>query len=100
MTVTYVSIRQHTSAYVSAYLLGSQSFPRMTVTYVSIRQHTSAYVSIRQRIPAGIPVLSADYCNIQSLHIGPQLYQGIGSHVLDTEPLGMRLTLLVERRLL
>ncbi len=36
----YVSIRQHTSAYVSVC--------QLTPAYVSIRQHTSAYVSIRR----------------------------------------------------
>jgi hypothetical protein len=63
-----VSIRQHTSAYVSirekcrqqttAYVSPNTSAyvnayrPPATSAYVSIRQHTSAYVSIRERIPA------------------------------------------------
>ncbi len=46
----YVSIRQHTSAYVSiAYVsMHASSFPLPSTppAYVSIRQHTSAYVSI------------------------------------------------------
>ncbi len=37
----YVSIRRHTSAYAMGHLL-------VTLSYVSIRQHTSAYVGIRQ----------------------------------------------------
>jgi hypothetical protein len=77
---TYVSIRQHTSAYVSAYLsirqigkeqeslisgteftcFTSRKVPMFTSdeasdeatssAYVSIRQHTSAHVSIRQHV--------------------------------------------------
>ncbi len=41
-TSAYVSIRQHTSAYVLANSFASH------FAYVSIRQHTSVYVSIRQ----------------------------------------------------
>jgi hypothetical protein len=44
----YVSIRQHTSAYVSI----------RTSAYVSIRQHTSAYASIRQHTSARCPFIS------------------------------------------
>ncbi len=46
----YVSIRQHTSAYVSmsAYV----SIRQHTSAYVSIHPHTSAYVSIRQHTSA------------------------------------------------
>jgi hypothetical protein len=51
-TSAYVSIRQHTSAYVSIYvhyhLILLYMCPH-TALYV-IRQHTSAYVSIRQRM--------------------------------------------------
>jgi hypothetical protein len=55
--LTYVSIRQHTSAYVSIRQrracvscgLRETSVCQHTSAYVSIRQHTSAYVSIRQR---------------------------------------------------
>jgi hypothetical protein len=45
----YVSIRQHTSAYVRA--LPNAQAPQALVfaaAYFSIRQHTPAYVSIRQ----------------------------------------------------
>jgi hypothetical protein len=52
-TSAYVSIRQHTSAYVrerSRQLAHSAAAP--TCAYVSIRQHTTAYVSIRQHTPA------------------------------------------------
>jgi hypothetical protein len=44
----YVSIRQHTSAYVSVcklFGLGVLDPPQHTSAYVSIRQHTSAYAS-------------------------------------------------------
>jgi hypothetical protein len=49
-TSASVSIRQHTSAYVSIRMLtaGTCNFSS-TSAYVSIRQHTSAYVSIRHR---------------------------------------------------
>jgi len=43
----YVSIRQHTSAYVS-----NVSIRQHTSAYVRIRLHTSAYVSIRQHTSA------------------------------------------------
>jgi hypothetical protein len=43
-TSAYVSTRQHTSAYVST--------RQHTSAYVSIRQHTSAYASIRQHTSA------------------------------------------------
>jgi hypothetical protein len=56
ITPAYVSIRQHTSAYVVDHALvdhvyiyiRSVSIRQHTSAYVSIRQHTSAYVSIRQ----------------------------------------------------
>jgi hypothetical protein len=46
LSLAYVSIRQHTSAYVSIRMLRR---PRSVLpgTLISIRQHTSAYVSIR-----------------------------------------------------
>jgi hypothetical protein len=50
----YVSVRQHTSAYVSIRqaLVAAAAVARELVVepeaYVSVRQHTSAYVSIRQ----------------------------------------------------
>jgi hypothetical protein len=47
-TSAYVSIRQHTSAYVS--------IRQHTSAYVSIRQHTSAYVSIRQHTSAYVSI--------------------------------------------
>ena len=49
-----VSIRQHTSAYVSRsrcyrlYLLAPPAAPAQLLSCVSIRQHKSAYVSVRQ----------------------------------------------------
>ncbi len=43
LTYAYVSIRQHTSAYVSQH----------TSAYVSIRQHASAYTRMRQHTSAG-----------------------------------------------
>jgi hypothetical protein len=49
----YVSIRQHTSAYVRKGLDANWHAPAAYVSvYVSIRQHTSAYASIRQHTPA------------------------------------------------
>jgi hypothetical protein len=62
-TVAYVSIRQHTSAYVSIrHILASTSTPvyanrwctEHTSAHVSTRQHTSAYVSIRQPTSADV----------------------------------------------
>jgi hypothetical protein len=49
-TAAYVSMRQHTSAYVSILaerVLQCSTQLQHTSAYVSIRQHTSAYVSIR-----------------------------------------------------
>ncbi len=50
-TSAYVSIRQHTSAYVSIPAVGlgasAEATRQHTSAYVSIRQHTSAYVSMR-----------------------------------------------------
>jgi hypothetical protein len=58
--VPYVSIRQHTSAYVS--IRGAEGYLSI-VPYVSIRQHTSAYVSIRQRTSAyGAPKATYQQC--------------------------------------
>ncbi len=52
-TSAYVSIRQHTSAYVSiAPAWGAAPAAEHTSAYVSIRQHTSAYVSICQHTSA------------------------------------------------
>jgi hypothetical protein len=74
----YVSIRQHTSAYVSirvpllragksqrasASLLSSVTKNTPASVFVSIRQHTSAYVSIRQHTSAeslGVACLECD----------------------------------------
>jgi hypothetical protein len=55
----YVSIRQHTSAYVSIRQpsllhIASPTAFFTTCKDVSIRQHTSAYVSIRQRCPSSL----------------------------------------------
>jgi hypothetical protein len=71
----FVSIHQHTSAYVSLHVCDLQhglfndacaegaayvSIPRYhTSAYVSIRQHTSAYVSIRQHTSAYVSELCA-----------------------------------------
>jgi hypothetical protein len=56
-TSVYVSIRPHTSAYVSIALCGSGSTAlHHTSAYVSIRQHTSAYVSIRQHTSAYVSI--------------------------------------------
>ncbi len=62
----YVSIRQHTSAYISIRQQASRTrrklwcAPRQRAVaptaYVSIRQHTSAYASIRQRTSAYVSV--------------------------------------------
>jgi hypothetical protein len=55
----YVSIRQHTSAYVSACRCTTCSVAESslhTSAYVSIRQHTSAYVSICQHMPAYVSI--------------------------------------------
>ena len=63
----YVSIRQHTSAYVRSPqcasttaaappLCCSVSIRQHTSAYVSIRQHTSAYVSIRQHTTAYVSI--------------------------------------------
>jgi len=65
-TVAYVSIRQHTSAYVAVYValvvrlcctwsmstVATAFLREGESVYVSIRQHTSAYVSIRQHTSA------------------------------------------------
>jgi hypothetical protein len=56
----YVSIRQHTSAYVE--ILDAQPplcirIRQHTSAYVSIRQHTSAYVSIRRNPRRAAPAL-------------------------------------------
>jgi hypothetical protein len=58
-SITYASIRQHTSAYVSIRHTDELACPAPTFqashpaahtsAFVRIRQHTSAYVSIRQR---------------------------------------------------
>ncbi len=61
---TYVSMRQHTSAYVSIRRtshktctpFASASIRPHTSAYVSIRQHTSAYVSIRQHTSAYVSI--------------------------------------------
>ncbi len=49
-TSAYVSIRQHSSAYVSTHTISltKSSDNTHTSAYVNIRQHTSAYASIRQ----------------------------------------------------
>jgi hypothetical protein len=47
-----VSIHQHTSAYVTAYVSVRHSIRQHTSAYVSIRQHTSAHVSTRQHTSA------------------------------------------------
>jgi isocitrate/isopropylmalate dehydrogenase len=48
----YVSIRQHTSAYVKAVEDQKRDLQvrQHASAYVTIRQHTSAYISIRQRM--------------------------------------------------
>jgi hypothetical protein len=64
-TPPYVSIRQHTSAYVSRIrqhtsadltLAADLSIRQHTSAYVSIRQHTSAYVSMRQHTSACVSI--------------------------------------------
>jgi hypothetical protein len=54
MLTSYVSIRQHTSAYARAIAADRCLLQHHlhTSAYVSIRQHTSAYVSIRQHTSA------------------------------------------------
>ncbi len=52
----YVSIRQHTSAYVRRRRRGSSFGCLHTSAYISIRQHTSAYVSIRQHTSAYVSI--------------------------------------------
>ena len=86
----YVSIRQHTSAYVRAGAgAGEEGVGRCTHTsaYVSIRQHTSAYVSIRQHASAYVSIrqhtsayvsIRADAAELAALngrvtHAGPAL---------------------------
>ena len=66
-TCIYVSIRQHTSAYIVAYIVARasrrkrpQCSAQHTSAYVSIRQHTSAYVSIRQHTSAYVSIHSAE----------------------------------------
>ncbi len=66
-TPTYVSIRQHTAAYVSIRQYtsvevqgGAVAVIQLhlhTAAYVSIRQHTAAYVSIRQHTAACVAVI-------------------------------------------
>jgi hypothetical protein len=64
----YVSIRQHTSAYVwvrrtpaaPSYVSQEIECGCHTYAYVSIRQHTSAYVSIRRRTPAAPSYVSQE----------------------------------------
>jgi hypothetical protein len=57
----YVSIRQHTSLHTSAYVSIRQpsayvSMRQHTSAYFSTRQHTSAYVSIRQHTSAYVSI--------------------------------------------
>ncbi len=54
LSSAYVSIRQHTSAYVSICL--PLLYCPVTDTLFSIRQHTSAYVSIRQHTSAYVSI--------------------------------------------
>jgi hypothetical protein len=50
----YVSMRQHTSAYVSIYAHPEEEGLVQAPAYVSMRQHTSAYVSMRQNTTAQV----------------------------------------------
>jgi hypothetical protein len=76
LSLTYVSIRQHTSAaYVSirqhtSSCLSACSSPRcflLSWPYVSIHQHTAAYVSIRQHTSSCLSACSSPRCFLQSL---------------------------------
>jgi hypothetical protein len=50
-------IRQHTSAYVSIrYMSQATQATQVCRAYVSMRQHTSAYVSIRQHTSAYVSI--------------------------------------------
>jgi hypothetical protein len=49
-------IRQHTSAYVTAYVSIRHCIRQHTSAYVSIRQHTSAHVSTRQNTSAYVSI--------------------------------------------
>ncbi len=74
-TTAYVSIRQHTSAYVSiasAYVSIRQHYVSIRQHYVSIRQHTPALRqhtrALRQHTPAYTSIASA-YASIASAYI-------------------------------
>jgi len=54
---TYVSLRPHTSAYVSLRQRSLRHLRLVQPTYVNIRQHTSAYVSLRQPTSAYVSAL-------------------------------------------
>ena len=62
----YVSIRQHTSAYVSI-LSSSATDVAQLLALACIRQHTSAYVSIRQHTPAYVSILSSSATDVAQL---------------------------------
>jgi hypothetical protein len=98
-TSAYVSIRQHTSAYVSSVdAAGTRQCLVQhlhTSAYVSIRQHTSAYVSISQlsrsgrevsSVPCPAPVCrqhTSAYVSIRqhtSAYVSIQAYVSIRQH--------------------
>jgi hypothetical protein len=64
----YVSIRQHTSAYVSIRQLseGAWGPERVLITYILYIKHTSAYVSIRQHTSAYVSSLGL---GVQSVYL-------------------------------
>jgi hypothetical protein len=72
----YVSIRQHTSAYVRQYwhsvvlptYASIRNLLRQTSEYVSIRKHTSAYVSIRQHTSAYVSIRQHTSAYVSILH--------------------------------
>jgi predicted metal-dependent hydrolase len=66
----YVSIRQHTSAYVAGdpHVERLALVANLSAAYVSIRQHTSAYVSIRQHTSAYVSITAVE------------LYENVANH--------------------
>jgi pantothenate kinase len=101
----YVSIRQHTSAYVSIVEAPTcspetydSSLLLLLPAYVSIRQHTSAYVSIRQHTSAYVrtPPYSHSCLNMSayvSIRQHTSAYVSITTHAATTRATALAVSL-------
>jgi hypothetical protein len=81
-TSAYVSIRQHTHLHALAYDLGNEMLPRYTfVSCICIRQHTSAYASAYVSIRLGQRNVAS--IHVRLLHLYTSAYVSIRICILQ-----------------